>query len=150
MHPDSTDRCPYSSVATSPRKDGVEMKKASVVVIVVVVALLIGMSMLACTSESTLSSGTPVPNAWGASYINDVVALQNGPGVDIYFTVCNEKGQLVKANGSVGLSILDGGSECYSDSRAVYENDFQDTKVGLGAFAHDTRLWQFARIPYSK
>jgi hypothetical protein len=104
----------------------------------------------AMPTRTPIPSSTPIRNTWGASYIKEVVAIEDGPGVDIYFTVCNEAGKLVKANGVLTLQIRSSTSLCYDQPYIVREQDFQDTKVGIGAWEHDTRLWSFGRIPYSK
>lgn len=82
-------------------------------------------------------------------YIKDVVAYKEGDGVVVYYVLADANGQMTTAEGVYDLIISQEGNELLSSRREAHSMDFQNTEVGMGAFAHKVLLYPVGRIRYS-
>ena len=122
--------------------------------------ILLGIAVLAFVAYKIIGGsheGTP-------AYVKDVVALQEGSdALAVYFILADQSGAMISASGSVKFSIVEieshygryaGATETenilYSGHGTIKSSDFQDTKVGRGAFEHQAILYSIGRIPYTE
>jgi hypothetical protein len=99
---------------------------------------------------------TPEPlNSNTPDYVKDVVALPEGiQAFSVYFTLADSTGRLTTSDGAAFLDVVEDRNDnevmLYSSDRmSVKRGDFIKTKVGLGAFEHDSVILMIGRLPYS-
>lgn len=110
----------------------------SIIVIVGIVSLVI---LSGCVGNS-LNSNPP-------DYIKSIVAVQEGPGLQIYYILADKGGAMTTADGSFVLEISQDDRTLWkSRSVNVTKSDFEQRSVGMGNFAHDVIMFLVGRIAY--
>ncbi len=115
---------------------------------VVFAALFVAALMAGCTRNTN-----------PPSYIKDLVWYVEGDGVVVYFILADDQGQMTASDGKATVKIWGGDGyrnglpisfpTVYEQSRTVAVDDFQKTKVGLGAFEHEVYAYVWGRISKS-
>ncbi len=96
------------------------------------------------------------------AYVKDTVALKEGDGVTIYLILADESGKMTKAQGNASVQIdlktnvvedfdvKEVRKTVFTKEMNVYEKDFLDTEVGLGAFKHPATILPFPRVSFAE
>lgn len=92
---------------------------------------------------------------FAAAYVRNVFGQREGDGFIVYYTLANEKGELVAAPGTVSLRVFfdtpRGRGPSVELLRAtVAEEDFEVREVGIGAFARRTLMHVLPRVTYAR
>lgn len=103
---------------------------------------------------SRLSATAPVPSSYYSprvDYMKELVVLSEGTdGLSIYIILADDRGQQVRAQGTVEVKVRDEDNDkmLFYQAYEVDESDFVHTTVGLGAFEHKATLLSLGRISY--
>jgi hypothetical protein len=91
---------------------------------------------------SSLNSNSP-------DYVKTVTAIEDGPGLQIYFILADEGGAMTTADGNFVLEISQKDSTLFKTKPInVTKSEFEKRSVGMGNFAHEVIMFLVGRIPY--
>jgi len=108
-------------------------------------AIVLGF-LAAVVASGCMGSGL---NSNPPDYVKTVSAIKEGPGLQIYFILADESGQMTTSDGKVVLKITQDGSTLFeSKPFNVTKSSFEKRSVGMGNFAHDVILHLVGRIAY--
>lgn len=93
---------------------------------------------------------------YAPAYVRDVFGQREGDGFMVYYTLANERGELVAAPGKVTLQVFfdtprgPGASATLIARADVSDTDFDTRQVGLGAFARQKLMHVLPRMTYDR
>ncbi|MBX3465451.1 MAG: bacterial transcriptional activator domain-containing protein [Planctomycetes bacterium] len=93
---------------------------------------------------------------YAPAYVRDVFGQREGDGFMVYYTLANERGELVAAPGKVTLQVFfdtprgPGPSATLITRADVSAADFDTRQVGLGAFARQKLMHVLPRVTYDR
>ena len=93
-------------------------------------------------------------NTNSPAYIKDVVATKEGDGFQIYFVLADSNGQPTSSDGVLYWYITDSHNNLVSPvqflTTEIRSTEFQNAKLGVGSFEHESLIYNIGRIPNSK
>ena len=88
-------------------------------------------------------------NSAPAEYVKTVSAIEDGPGLQIYFVLADKDGAMTTSDGTASLKIVqDDYVLLNGKSVNITKSDFQKRSVGMGNFAHDVVMFLVGRVPF--
>jgi hypothetical protein len=99
--------------------------------------------LVACGCVGTSNSSPP-------EYIKTVSAIKAGDGQQIYIILADKSGQETTSDGTITITIEDNTRLLYKSSQTVSKTEFQNAKLGMGAFQHDALILSLGRLAYSE